>query len=323
MIITVLFFLLGLGIMIISGNKFVDSATSIAKKTGMSTLLVGATVVSLATTIPELTVSTISVLNGISEMAVGNAIGSTICNTSFIAGIVLSMLKVKVDKSFKLRGFFLIGALLVMIIFSVDSHLKVWEGFFLLMMMISYFVFNIKQNKKEKQTEEYVEEENTPSFLWIFMVFAISILGVVIGSQLLITHGVDIAEGLGVPEAVIALTMIAIGTSLPELVTAITSLLKKTGGLSIGNVLGANILNITLILGVCAVLSSGGLPLTNTYVLGKSFPMTLLIDLPLALVVTLIFVIPPMMKGQTYRWQGVVLLALYATYLTFLFTSVA
>lgn len=323
MSITLLLFLLGLVIMIISGNKFVDSATFIAKKTGMSALLIGATVVSLATTIPELTVSILSVINGVTDIAVGNAIGSTICNTSFIAGIVLSSLKIKVDRGFKLRGGFLIGTFVVMILFSLDSRVQVWEGMVLLLIMTGYFAFNVKQSKGQSTTEEHLKEEVDQSFLSIFIVFIISVLGVILGSQLLITHGVTIAEGLGVPEAVIALTMIAIGTSLPELVTAVSSILKKNGGLSVGNVLGANVLNITLILGICAVISSGGLPLTNTNVLGKPFPMTLLIDLPLALVATLLFVVPPMIKGRTYRWQGFVLLALYATYLTFLFTSVA
>ncbi len=323
MFLAVVLFIVGLVIIIISGDKFVDSAVILAQKTGIPKMVIGATLVSLATTLPEFTVSSIAALSGSPQMAIGNAIGSVICNTAFISSLTLIFMPGEIQGGIKKKGIMLLAPIAILMVLTLDGSLNLIESILLYGILIYYMHFNIVQAKTaihdEQQSDKVKDNSNS---LTLVFVFILSVIGIVIGSNLLIDNGTIIATNLGVPESVIALTMVALGTSLPELTTTVTAIVKKEKSLSIGNIIGANLLNIVMILSTGAVLSGGSLPLTTQNVLGTPMNTTMLIDFPLALLVSVIFIVPTLITGKTKRWQGFVLITLYIAYLAFQFIFV-
>lgn len=319
MLIAILLFIVGLVLLIIGGDKFVDGATGIAKKFHVPDLLIGATVVSIGTTLPEVMVSATGALEGHSQIAYGNALGSIICNTALICAISIAVLPSVVNKkTMKLPViFFYLAAFFYCFSAYLDGYLSRIEGIVLLLMFVVYIVLQIKEakNHPEELDEEDVEIKNNP--LWKdILLLILGAVAIAFGARFLVDNGTIIARELGVPESVIALTFVALGTSLPELVTAITSLKKGHGLLSLGNIIGANIFNLVLVSGVSIALSPFKVPVDKTiFGLNASF----IVDIPLVLIVMSILVIPPLIKGKLYRWQGIILLIIYASYCVFQF----
>ena len=227
MLIPVLLFVLGLVLLIKGGDWFVDGATGLARRFRIPEIIVGATVVSIGTTLPEVMVSATGALEGLGSMAYGNAIGSVICNTSLIAAITLAVRPGTVDrKSLRMPVLFFFGAAAL---YCGTAYLSGYFsrplGLVLLAIFVVYMVITVRQGFKNPAEAEEDGEEEKQRKLWQELVLLVAGAAVIaVGARLLVDNGTLIARALGVPETVIALTFVALGTSLPELVTAITSL---------------------------------------------------------------------------------------------------
>ncbi|MBQ5927113.1 MAG: calcium/sodium antiporter [Clostridia bacterium] len=315
-------FIIGLVLLIKGGDWFVDGATGIAHRFHIPEILIGATVVSIGTTLPEVMVSATSAFKGQGDMAYGNSIGSIICNTALIAAITLSFKPSEIErKSLVLPVvFFFAVAGLYAVCAYVFGYFYRWIGLLLLVAFVVYMVLNVRQAKQSMLSptqRKVTEETEKESPLWLEILFLV--LGaalIAFGADFLVDNGTIIAAKLGVPESVIALTFIALGTSLPELVTAVTSLVKGHGALSLGNVVGANLFNLVLVSGLAVTLSPFAVP-SATKIAGIN--TSLLIDIPVMFVVMGLLTLPALKKQKLYRWQGITLLVIYAAFCTFQF----
>lgn len=304
MIGVVLLFALGLVLICLGGDRLVDAAVAIAKKLGIPQIVVGATIVSIGTTLPEVLVSSTAAFNGSAAISAGNAFGSIICNTTLIAGLVQLIRPVKNvnTKSLGWRaGFFFVTGLIVWLIGFFTGSLSNVTGIALLLGFCLYAFLNIKFTGEADEEEEGGKDEiNLVKQLITLLVCAVMLY---FGAKLLVDNGIIIAEALGVPERVIAVTFIALGTSLPELMTSVMSLVKGYGSVGLGNVLGANILNLLLVMGIPSAIA--GIPLETS---------TTNVDMPLALGVMAVLILPILWKKRAFRLQGAALLVIYAVY---------
>lgn len=261
MLVPVLLFIIGLLFLIKGGDWFVDGASALARRFRLPELLIGATVVSIGTTLPEVMVSTMSALSGHGEIAYGNAIGSVICNAALIAAITIAVRPGKVDsKTLKTPvAFFFAAAAVYCIAAYVFGRFTRIMGLIMLAMFVAYMIANVMQMKNAPaETNEDAEEKMSLAKTLLLLVLGAALIAV--GANLLVDNGTLIAQAIGVPESVIALTFVALGTSLPELVTAITSLVKGHSDLSLGNVVGANVFNLVLVSGVSVTLAPFTIP---------------------------------------------------------------
>ena len=308
----ILLFVVGLVLIIKGGDWFVDSAVFIANLTGIPKFIIGATIVSVATTLPELTVSVTGVINGELDLAVGNAVGSVTANIGLIMGISLVCMPAVIKRSqFWIKGTLMSAAALLLWVLCKDGTLHMLPSFALFVLLAVYVWDNIRDAKNDVGSDEreVVDNKDLPKQI---VMFIIGIAAIVVGSKLLIEYGSEIALLLGVPSAIIGVTMVAIGTSLPELITTLTAIRKKESSMSIGNIVGANIIDLAMILPICSVVSDGKLTIAE-----QSYAL----DMPICFAMTLIAVLPPLIKGKLYRWQGILMLALYAVYVVILVTQ--
>lgn len=310
MLIIYLLFILGLIMIIKGGDYFVDGAIWLSRITNLPEVLIGATVVSLATTIPEASVSVLSVLQNQPDIAIGNVVGSVICNTGFVCGLYSIIKPGKVDvKSFRSNGVFLLVCLITFQILAIKGYLNVFSSWILLMLLLIYMVFliiipmykssNIMRNNRHKPDGGL---ENLVKFV-------IGLCLIIIGSDFLIDYGVEIANYWGVSAGVIGLSIISIGTSLPELVTAVSSLIKGHDQLSIGNIIGANILNITVVMGISPLIRE--IPIDN---------ITLTNHIPIMIIINAVLVIPTIITGKIKRIQAILMFLIYILYIIYLYT---
>ena len=374
----IILFVVGLLMLIKGGDWFVDSASGIARRFKLPELLIGATVVSIGTTLPEVMVSAQGAMAGSGDMAYGNAIGSIICNTSLIAAITIAIKPGKVERKSMILpvSFFFGAAIFYTIIAYTTKTFSRWVGIVLLIAFVIYMVITVLSMKKKpsvevEKTEEVIAEpeiEEAKPFsikgllieavvaiaggafmiykgeviryfgiavIAVFVIYAIiaiithaakkaqsqmlhDILYIVIGSgviaggaNLLVDSGIFIADKVGVPQTVISLTFVALGTSLPELVTAITSLLKGHGALSLGNIIGANIFNLVLVSGVAIAINPFSVPETSR-LFGQN--ASLVLDVPVVFAVMALMTLPTIFRGKLARWQGIALLTIYVAF---------
>lgn len=305
MVKAIILFIVGLALICAGGDRLVDAAVAIARKLGIPQIVVGATIVSLGTTLPEILVSTTAAFDGSAAIAAGNAFGSIICNTALIAGLSQTIRPSgKVEfASIAWRGGFFFAVLALMNIYGyVSGAFRRPAGMALLALFVAYAYLNIRRSAKEGDggEEETDEKVSIPKQLAILAVCAALLY---LGANLLVDNGIFIAQELGVPERVIAVTFIALGTSLPELVTSIMSLAKGYGNVGLGNVIGANILNLLLVIGIPAAI--GGIPLERS---------TVTVDMPLAYLVMAVLIVPILIRKKSSRVQGIILLGIYAVY---------
>ena len=312
MLIPVLLFIVGLLFLIKGGDWFVDGASALARRFHLPELLIGATVVSIGTTLPEVMVSTMSALSGHGEIAYGNAIGSVICNAALIAAITIAVRPGRVDpKTLKTPvAFFFAAAAIYCIAAYVFGRFTRVMGIIMLAMFVAYMAVNVLQMKNTPAGEQEASEEEMPLAKTLILLVLGAVL-IAVGANLLVDNGTLIAQALGVPESVIALTFVALGTSLPELVTAITSLVKGHSDLSLGNIVGANVFNLVLVSGMSITLAPFTIPQSATLF---GINSSLVLDLPVMLAVMLILTVPALVKGKLNRAQGILLLAIYAAF---------
>lgn len=302
-----LLFAVGIVLVVKGGDIFVDAASSIAKELHIPTFVIGATIVSLATTLPELLVSVLAAVEGKTDMAVGNAVGSVTANTALILGIAMVSMPIICSRRKHLAQILLlIAAAVALLLSSLGGALSIPGSIVLLLIFIFFMVWNLRSAKRGDSTENSGAPANRKLLTRSIILFLIGAAAIVIGSRLMVRYGSDIAVWLGVPERIIALTLIAVGTSLPELVTTITAIIKKESALSVGNIIGANIIDLSLILPVCSLISGKPLPVA---------PQSAAVDLPACLLVTLLGMVPLLFRQKASKLQGIVLLAAYAAYL--------
>jgi len=373
MLVSVLLFAVGLVLLIKGGDWFVDGATGIAKRFNLPDIVVGATVVSIGTTLPEVMVSTTGALAGSGAMAYGNAIGSIICNTALIAAISITCNPGPVNvKSMRTPAiFFFMSAALYCLAAYLLGEFPRWMGFVMLAIFVVYMLMTVRNGLKNPDTvsdEEEEEEssgmpwagiiligvvalligfsgsffETTPAWfaavmaviavgfllfgskifkvseiarqLWMELILLVAGAGIIaVGADLLVEHGQVIALGLGVPATVVALLFVALGTSLPELVTTITSLKKGRASLGVGNVIGANVFNLVLVSGVSVSLAPFAVPAENT-LLDTGLNLSLVLDIPVMLGVMVLMIVPALLKKKLSRWQGAALLCIYVAF---------
>ena len=324
MLVPVLLFLLGFALLIKGGDWFVDGSVGIAHRFHLPELLIGATIVSIGTTLPEVMVSSQAAIEGNAGISYGNAIGSIICNTALIAALTVAVKPGKVNpKTFLLPTiFFFIAAVSYSVIAWTRGAFDRWMGIAYLIVFVAYMVISTMHMKKHPELAEDdggEEEESKPKALWLEIVLmVVGAAAIAVGARLLVDNGTLIAQALGVPDSVIGLTMVALGTSLPELITAITSLIKGHGALSLGNVIGANLFNIVLVSGMAITISPFAIP--SEKMLG-GVNSSLIIDIPLMLFVMAVLCIPALLKGKLKRWQGILLLCAYVGFTVYQFVS--
>ncbi len=323
MVKAVILFIVGLVLLIKGGDWFVDGATGVAHRFHIPEIIIGATVVSIGTTLPEVMVSATSAVSGHGEIAYGNAIGSIICNTALIAALTIAIRPSKADrKSLILPVSFFFGSAVFYVLVAIFAgEFKRWVGIVLLLMFVAYMtsvLLSERKNFKAPSADEVPSADGAKvKPLWLELIFlVIGAALIAFGADLLVDNGTIIAQKLGVPESVIALTFVALGTSLPELVTAITSLVKGHGSLSLGNIIGANLFNLVLVSGVSTVLAPFALPAGKT-IFGMN--ASIVVDIPVMLSVMLILTIPAIIRNKLSRVQGFVLLAIYAGFCVFQF----
>ena len=325
MLVPVVLFLVGFGLLIKGGDWFVDGSVGIARRFHLPELLIGATVVSIGTTLPEVMVSSQAALQGNAGISYGNAIGSIICNTSLIAAITIAVSPGKVEpKSFKLpTAFFFAAALSYAAIAWTAGRFQRWLGLLYLVVFVAYMIVSTMQMKKNPVAEESggeeAAEEKERTLMQDLLFLVIGAAAIALGARFLVDNGTKIASALGVPDSVIGLTMIALGTSLPELITAITSLVKGHSSLSLGNIIGANLFNIILVSGMAITISPFAVPSEKTILGGIN--SSLVIDLPVMLGVMAIMCLRALKKGELKRWQGIALLCIYAAFTVYQFVS--
>ena len=340
MLIPILLLALGFVLLIKGGDWFVDGATGIARRFHLPELLIGATVVSIGTTLPEVMVSAGAAFQGSGSIAYGNAIGSIICNTSLIAAITIAVRPGPVArKSMALPVAFFFGAAAFYCgIAYITGNFNRVSGIILLTAFVVYMVTTVVRMKKSAATIEIVKlEENgetvseealeaqsgedhvvesaekgtKDSLLKDIVLLVLGAVLIAFGADFLVDNAIVIAKELGVSEKVIGLTIVALGTSLPELVTAITSLLKGHGSLSLGNIIGANLFNLVLVSGAAITISPFEVPVAGTI---GGINSSLVLDIPVMLAVMAIMTLPTLLREKLSRWQGILLLVIYGAF---------
>lgn len=307
---TALLLVLSLLMITKGADWFVESAVSISEKSGIPKIIVGATIVSFATTSPEFAVSVTAVYMGHVDLSVGNAVGSAICNIGLVLGLIIAIRAIDVDKhGFVRKGAFMLISGLLLILTTLDEVLSSFDGILLLLVFVGFMYYNYKLQRAVFDGEGN-KRERTPllDMKKDLLLFVTGALMVVLGSRILVDAGIAVAEWLGVPQMLIGLTLVALGTSLPELITAVSSTLKGHQDISIGNILGANIMDITLILGVSSQIRTLEIQ-----------EQSIIYDFPAMLLLMVLLVIFGITRRKLERWEGGLLLGVYLAYIAGLF----
>ncbi|WP_286311907.1 calcium/sodium antiporter [Romboutsia ilealis] len=312
MFIKTILFLIGFVLITKGADIFINCTVDIGKKTKISEIILGATIVSFATTLPELTVSLFASLDGHTTMSLGNAVGSIICNTGLVLGLVAFISPFSVDKKmFFSKSVLLLICVILLLLLGIDKSITQTDSIVLLAMLAIYMYSNYRSvvESRVNNTSKVKGNNNLGEWIRIALLFALGLIMMILGSRLLVDNGVIIAEWIGVPQGVISLTVIALGTSLPELVSSLTAIKKNHHAISVGNILGANILNIVSVIGISSI--PNDIPILS---------QNMSIDFPFMIVLLLILILPTIKKNKLYRFQGLIMLIVYLIYIGILYT---
>ena len=325
---SIILFIAGIALLLLGGDVFVKGAAGVACHFKLPEILVGATVVSIGTTLPEVVVSCQAAFKGSAGIAYGNAIGSVICNTALIAALVIVLKPAKANKKTLLlpTAFFFASALIYSAVAWTIGRFDRWVGVLLLVIFAVYMLSTVDYIKKhrkrtgKKEAEEVRENiGKIPEEPWKMAVFIVAgIIAIAYGSKFIVDNGTLIAKALGVPDSVIGLTMVALGTSLPELITALQSHKIGSNKLAIGNIIGANLLNIVLVSGMAITISPFDVP--EGRLIGGVYS-SLIVEIPLMLAVMAVLCVPALIKGRFSRWQGILLLCNFVAFNIFQYLS--
>ncbi|MBO5744246.1 MAG: calcium/sodium antiporter [Clostridia bacterium] len=306
----VIFLIIGMVFLVKGADFFVEGSSKIAKALKIPSLIIGLTLVSMGTSAPEASVSINSAVNGLNDMSLGNVVGSNIFNTLFILGISALIVPLAISRDMKrydipiMVGLYSILLVLGFVItpFTLDRI----ESIILLILFVGYMFFLVVRAKRSGVEEsEEVMEKRSP--MWKNIVFSlIGLAGIIWGGDIVVDNASELAMTLGMSEALVGLTIVAVGTSLPELVTSVIASIKKEDDIALGNVIGSNIFNIIFILGLSSTIT----PL--------AFSMDALLDLSVMLVSGILVIGVSLMSKNMKRWQGIIFIALYCIYLGYI-----
>lgn len=310
MLLYIILIIVGFALLIVGADFLVDGASGIAKKFHIPEIIIGLTIVSIGTSMPELFVSITSAIDGYSDMALGNVIGSNLCNLLLILG--LSSLIKPVDFQEETRKYeipmCLLFTIILMIFSNTSGGISRIEAVILLVLFGLFIAYTIYMGKKKSKEDSKVIEENNKTIKNIILII-LGIIGLKFGGDFVVNNAVNIAQMFNISEKVISLTILAIGTSLPELVTSVTAAIKGNSDIAIGNIIGSNIFNILLILGVSSVIK----PIT----FNSSYNMDLSILCISTVILALFPIIPP--KNKMSRANGLIYVLMYGAYMGMLF----
>ncbi len=289
---------------------FVDAAISIAKNLHIPEVLIGATIVSLATTAPEFFVSVTATILHHPDMATGNSVGSAICNIGLVLSIGCLISAMSVERKVLLgQGFIMAGASLLLFLISFQGIISRPSSVLLLFAAFGYLLFSFRRAKESNSgVRSQGSGVSRKSLKRDILFFILGASLVIIGSRLILYSGVKLAHFLSIPEGIISLSLIAFGTSIPELVTCLNSIRKKHKGITLGNIMGANILDLLWVLGVCGLIHP--LPITSQM---NNW------TLPFLLLLSLVMILFGLTGKKILRWEGGIILSLYIFYLLRLF----
>ena len=314
-------FFLGLILICKGGDWFVDAASKISEMLGIPKYVVGATIVSFATTMPEIIVSVASALKGHSIMAIGNAVGSVSANTGIILAISLFFLPVAIKREeYFLKTILYIGTVLLLFISFQDRIFDRSDCLLLLLAGILFLVMNVKNAVNKKTKENGIRQSDRAKLqkrrkeqkesLWKVLIwFCIGAVAIVAGSELLVQSACEIAEKLHISEDIISVTIVAMGTSLPEFVTTVTAIIKKESSLSVGNIVGANMIDSAFILPVCTLIGGKSLPVSSQMAV---------IDMPVCMLLSVVALLPMLVRKKIKRTDGIVTFLIYSGYLLYI-----
>lgn len=303
MFLSILILLLGLATLIVGGEFLLKGAVGIAKKFKISSLVIGMTVVAFGTSAPELIVSITSALQGHPEIAIGNVVGSNIANLALVLGLTVIIFPMVVTKTTKVQDWpKMMYATLLFLLFAMDGIISRWEGAVLFISLVAFIWYIIGKSRKRVHVPDKMEPNSNS---WNSVAFLlVGLTGLYFGSDWLLIGAVDIAREVGMTEHAIGITIVAFGTSVPELVTSCVAAFKKETDISIGNLIGSNIFNISAVLGITSMITPIGV--------GQSifdFDAYWLVGIPMVLLLM-------MWKNKIGRASGIVLFGLYITYVT-------
>ena len=288
------------------GTKNVATSARIPK------FIIGATLVSIATTLPEIFVSVFASVEGKADMAFGTSVGSVTANTGLILAISAIFVSCAIERrDFGIKSILIVLSTVIIFIFGLSGKFGIFPSIVLLAILI-YYMYETAMSAKRavtmKETVEATDNEEVDGKKVIVNIvkFVVGAAGIVLGADLLVENAKIVASALGVSDGIIAITIVAIGTSLPELITTITSIVKKQGDLGVGNIIGANIIDLVLILPICSFISGGNLIVE---------PQSMLLDAPFCLAISLIAVVPAFIFKKFTKLQGFILLAVYLLYI--------
>ena len=294
--------ILGLVFLIFGGDLLVRSAVSFAEKFGVSSFLIGVTVVSFGTSIPELMVSIQAAMDQAADIAIGNVLGSNIANIALVLGVSVVIRPLSITtNTYKLSWWVMLISSLLFILFLLDNVITKMEGLLLIAGLFFFIIFSIKRNIPNE--ESIISKINIQTGILFFVLGAI---GLYFGSELFVESAISIASFFDVPKFVIGITVVALGTSLPELVTSIVALMKGQNNISLGNLIGSNIFNVFAVLGITSLIQE----------LGTS-SILLFLDFGVMLAVILVFGYQLFIRKKISRTAGFILLSGYFSYILF------
>ena len=309
LILEIIFIIIGFVLLVKGADFLLKSATSIAKKFGLSEMIIGLTVVAIGTSLPEIFITITSSINGHSDLIIGNAIGSCICNFLLVLGISALVKRVKFDKRIVKTHIpiCIIAMCLVLLLGNItkleESYIiNRWQGVILLFCAIGYIVYTIYE---EKTIKNKTIEKEINSGVMIVIYLILGILGLKFGSNFVVDNSILIAEKFGLSENIIGMTIIAVGTALPEIITGIIAAKRNETDLLLGNITGSNILNLLLLIGLGAVIS----PIK----LMSNFNMTMLVLI--AVTILLKFVSNINKNNELDKKEGLLLITIYVIYI--------
>lgn len=306
----------GLFLIIKSGDIFVDASVWMADELRVPKFLIGVTIVSIATTLPELLVSIFAVIEGSYDMGIANAVGSVTANTGLILAISAIFVGSTINrKDFGIKGLIIIVTGIILLAFCLSGKFGLLPSILLLIIFVIHMTITIvgaKKNDKAVQkvmevAEEVAETKKTSGkdITINILKFLFGAIGIAVGAKLLVDNATTVASSLGVSDGIIGITIVAIGTSLPELVTTITSIVKKQGDLGVGNVIGANIIDLVLILPICSFIANGNLVFSR---------QAYILDIPALLLLSIIAVVPTLITKKFSKVQGIIMIVIYLAY---------
>lgn len=310
--------IVGLVLILLGADALVNGASAVARKYGISEFVVGLTIVGIGTSAPELIVSAISAINGSSDIAIGNVVGSNISNVFMILGVTAIIAPISLTKSnLKYDLPIALGVSLLLFVLAYDSIflgkefnvISRWDGLILFAMFVLFMIYSFKSSASGDQNKESDESENGKvNIVKSVLLIVCGLVGLVLGGRLFVNSGSDIARGFGVSDAFIGITVMAVGTSLPELAASVNAAIKKKGQMALGNVIGSNIFNILLILGTSSIIR----------------PLTLggitMIDMGMMILTTVMIMLSALLisKKEIKRGVGALFFMIYIAYIVYL-----